>query len=69
MQNNFYKKDFAHEAGMFFLFLKGSLYRSNLKNRFWAISKLSQFVDLNRLNINNIKSVEIGKFGCSISLK
>jgi len=31
---------------------------------FWAISKLSQFVDLNRLNINNIEPVKIGKFRC-----
>ena len=36
----------------------------DLKILFWAISKLSQFVDLNRLNINNIKSVEIDEFRC-----
>ena len=31
---------------------------------FWAISKLPLFADLNRLNINNIEPVKIGKFRC-----
>ena len=31
---------------------------------FWAISKLPLFVDRSQLNINNIRSVEIGKFRC-----
>ncbi len=40
------------------------IYRSELKIWFWAISKLSQFDDLNRLNINNIEPVEIVEFRC-----
>ena len=37
------------------------VYPNHFKIWFWAILKLSKFVDLNRLNINNIRSIKIGK--------
>ena len=40
------------------------VYPNHFKIWFWAISKLPLFVDLNRLNINNIEPVKIGKFRC-----
>ena len=44
--------------------INGHLYPNNLKNWFWAISKLLKFVYRKWLNINNIEPLAIGKLQC-----